>query len=497
MGASFNNFVNITPGVVSAGGTALDLTGLFLTQNGYAPYGSVLSFPNQASVATYFGAASAEAQYSTNYFNSYDNSFTKPAKILFTRYPLTAISGFLRGGNLSALSLTALKALTGTIALTVGGTLFTSSTINLTSATSFSSAATLIQAAFTSPTFAVTFDSVFNAFIFTTTGTGATQTITFADSGTLSTALLLNAAGGATISQGAALASAAAFMSGVLPVNNNWATFGALWEPVAADKQAFATWCNGQSYRYMLVCQDTDPNALVSGSTTTFGYYLQQNSLSGTCLIAGAADASHVAMVMGWAASLQFNRLNGRTPLYARTQAGLIPTSNTDAGYQNAKANGYNVYLGMSASNPVNNTNILANGVVSGIFMWADSYVNQIWLNANLQLALINLMKQAGQLPYNASGYNRIKTAMQPILNQAISFGAITQGVPPSASQTAQMQATLGVDPSGALKNQGYYLQVADPGAIARQNRQSPICTLYYMDGQSIQQINMFSADVL
>lgn len=497
MGINFNNLVNVTPGVISAGGTALDTTGLFLTQNGYAPYGQVLAFPNQLAVAAYFGGASIEAQYATNYFNGYDNSFTKPASLLYTRYPLTAIAGFLRGGSMLAITLTTLKTYTGTIAVTVGGTLFTSSSINLSSATSFSNAATIIQSAFTSPTFTVTFDSVFNAFIFTVTATGATSTITFGDSGTLSTNLMLTAATGAVISQGAALASALTFMNGVLPVNSNWVSFGCLFEPVIADKQAFATWVNGTNNRFAFVCQDTDPNALTTTATTTFGYWLQQNHYNGTIPVTGAADPSHVGFIMGWAASLQFTRTNGRATLFARSQAGLNPTVSTDTTYQNALNNGYNVYGGFSTSNPANNANLLSNGTVSGIFMWADSYVNQIWLNANIQLALVNLMRQAGYIPYNQLGYGRIRAALIPILTAAINFGAITQGVVPSASQVAQMQATLGLDPSGALKSQGYYLDITDPGAIVRQNRGSPNVTLYYMDGESIQKINMFSADVL
>lgn len=497
MGINFNNLVNVTPGVVSAGGTALDTVGLLLSQSQYAPYGQVLSFPNQTSVATYFGAASVEALYATNYFNGYDNSFTKPATLLFTRYPQSAIAGFLRGGNASAISLATLKTFTGTIALTVGGTLFTSSAINLSAATSFSSAATIIQAGFTAPTFAVTFDSTTNAFIFTTTGTGATATITYADSGTLSTNLLLNAATGAVISQGQAAASALTFMNTVLPINSNWATFGALFEPVIADKQAFATWVNGTNNRFAFVVQDTDPNALVSGNTTNFGYWLQQNNYNGTIPVVGAGDPSQVCAIMGWAASLQFTRTNGRATLFARSQSGLAPTVFTDTNYANALANGYNVYGAFSTSNPVNNTNLFSNGIISGIFKWADSYINQAWLNANIQLALVNLMKVAGFLPYNQIGYGRVKAAVIPILQNAINFGAITTGVTPSASQIAQIQSTLGFDVSGSLKNQGYYLQVADPGATVRQNRGSPVVTLYYMDGESIQKINMFSADVL
>ena len=156
----FSKVVSVVPSVLSAGGIAVDLNGLMLTQNSYAPYNSILTFTDAASVKSYFGSTSTEATLASVYFNGYSIGTQLPGNLLFARYPEAAIAGWLTGGNISGIALSTLQAYTGTLAITVAGVLQTSGTINLTGATSFSSAATIIQAAFTSPPFAVTFDSV-------------------------------------------------------------------------------------------------------------------------------------------------------------------------------------------------------------------------------------------------------------------------------------------------------------------------------------------------
>ena len=142
--------VSVNPGVISAGGNALVLNGLMLTANAAIPIGTVQPFSNQPAVANFFGATSAEAQLAQNYFSGYDNSTLKPGNLLFSQYPTSAVAGYLRGGSVAALTLTQIQGLTGTLTVTVDGTTATSSTINLSAATSYSNAATIIQAGFTS-----------------------------------------------------------------------------------------------------------------------------------------------------------------------------------------------------------------------------------------------------------------------------------------------------------------------------------------------------------
>ena len=489
----FSQVVNVVPGVLSAGGIAVDLNSIMLTQNSLAPYNQLLTFSSAANVGAYFGLTSTEYTLASIYFGGFLNSTKSPGQLMFTRYPETAIGAFLNGGSVASLGLTGLQALTGTLIVTSNGTQFTSGTINLSGASSFSNAATLIQAAFTSPTFTVTYSSVTGGFIFTSTTTGATSTLTYA-TGTISTALNLTAATGALLSAGAAIATPAPFMAGVLSLSQNWATFMTVWESILTEKEAFASWASSVSPRYLYVCADSDINALTANNTVTFGNYLQQNTMVGSCPVYGTVN--HAAFVCGYAASLDFNRLNGRATLAFKSQSGLSPYVSNQSNYAAVLSNGYNTYASFGSNNPANNTNWMGPGSVSGQWLWADSYLNQIWLNANLQLAMVNLLTSVTAIPYNQQGYGLIYAAAMGPISNAINFGAIRKGIVLSASQIAQVQYALGFDASAAITAAGFYLQIVPAVATVRAARQSPSISLYYQDGEAVQQINLASIEI-
>ncbi len=142
-----SQLVNPTPSVLSAGGNALVLNMLVLTQNPRVPVGAVMSFANDgSSVANFFGASAAEVAVSDVYFNGFDTSTRKPNSILFAQYNSTAVAAWLRSGRVSALTLPQLQAISGDMTVVVDGTARTGTAVSLASATSFSSAAALIQA---------------------------------------------------------------------------------------------------------------------------------------------------------------------------------------------------------------------------------------------------------------------------------------------------------------------------------------------------------------
>lgn len=487
----FSEVVQVVPSVLSANGIAVDLNGLVLTQNALAPNGSVLQFASAADVQDYFGASSDEATVANVYFNGYSNGTQLPGNLLMTRYPEAAVAGWLRGGSMASVTLGQLQAFTGTLAITVAGVVQTSGTINLTSATSFSNAATIIQAAFTTPGFTVAYNSTQAAFVFTTTTTGATQTISFAATSTLATNLRLTAATSAVLSQGADAAVPAEFMADILSQTQNWATFMTVWEASLSEKEAFAQWSNSAAPRWLYVCQDSDVNALVANNTTTFGNYLQVNDLVGTCAIFG--DKTHAAFVCGFAASLNFTRLNGRATLCFKSQSGLVASVSNATDYAAVLSNGYNCYGAFGSNNPANNANWFTPGSVSGEWLWADTYLNQIWLNANLQLAMVNLLTEVGAIPYNSQGNGLIYSAALDPINAAVNFGAIRAGINVSASQAAQIQYALGFNAAPTIASQGFYLQISEATAETRAARLSPPITLYYQDGEAVQQITMAS----
>lgn len=499
-----SQIVSVTPNVISAGGSALDLIGVVLTPNVRVPIGEGLSFPSAVAVQDFFGATSDEGVAAPFYFNGFDNSNVKPGSVKFYQYNQAAVAGWLRGGDISGLTLAQLQALSGTLTITFAGSALTSSSISLTAATSFSDAATIIQAAFTTPPFAVTYDSVSGAFVFTSTATGASETITYA-TGTISAGLLLTQATGATISQGAdAAASPAAVMNAIVAQTTDWASFMTLDDPDNGSgntlKLAFAAWTSAQGNRYEYVCWDTDITPTEStDAATSLGQLIKAAAYSGTTLIYVPTTTTNpkgsvAAFQCGAVASIDFTQTNGRATMAFKSQSGLAADVTDQTAAANLIANGYSFYGAYATAN--DQFIFFYPGSISGPYLWIDSYINQIWLNNALQLALMTLLTQMKSIPYNAAGYALIEAACMDPINQAVNFGAIRSGVPLSAAQAAEVNNAAGVAIDGVLGQRGWYLQVLAATAQVRAARASPPMTLWYMDGGSVQKINLASVEV-
>lgn len=485
--------VNVTPSVISAGGLGLSLSGLILTNSTRVPVGTVQPFATAAAVAAYFGPSSAEAAAASVYFLGFDNSSVKPAQLLFSQYPSAPVAAYLRGGSVAALTLAQLQALTGTLTLQVGTTSVTSSAINLSAATSFSNAATIIQAAFTTPGFAVTYDAQSGGFLFTSTATGATAIATFA-TGTLSVPLALTAATGAVTSQGAIAGAPAAAMTAIVAQTQNFASFTTLFEPVTADCVAFAAWTNTTNDRFMYVCWDTDVTVTTVNNTSSAGYLITQAAYDGTFLLY-CPDYTKAVFVLSIGASLDYTRANDKSTFAFRAQAGLTADVTNQQIAAQLIANGYNFYgaYGTAASTFV----WLYNGSVTGRFLWADDYVNQIQLNSAFQLALMTLLQQAKSLPYNTTGYGKIEAALLDPINAALLFGSIHPGVNLSNAQISAINAAAGIDCAAAVASRGWYLAIQPASATVRAARASPPCTFIYTSGQSVQTINLLSVEAV
>lgn len=504
-----SQIVSVVPNVLSPGGQALVMNGVFLTTSTRVPIGAVQPFPDAASVGAYFGLNSVEYSVAQNYFLGFDNSNIKPANLYFAQYHPAAVAGYLRGGSLSGMTLTQLQAITAdTLTVTIAGSPKTSASINLSSATSFSNAAALIQAAFTAPGFTVAFDSVSSAFVFTSTATGAIETIAYATSGgSMAASLKLTQATGAVLSQGADLITPSAMMDGVVAVTQNWATFMTVQDPDVSgntNKLAFCAWVNAQGKRYAYVCWDVDVSAAtVVPATTSLGYLIGPlgNNYGGVYLIGGdgksgsaAASPNQAAYVCGAAASIDFTETNGRITFAFKSQEGLQATCTDGASAKNLAANGYNFYGAYATANETFVWNYP--GKVSGDFLWFDSYINEIWATNSFQLAFMVCLQNNKSIPYNLDGYTLLKAAALDTILQGLNFGAWRAGVTLSNSQIAEVNSAAGIKIDADLSAKGWYLQIKDALPTVRVARGSPPMTFWYMDGQSVQQINLVSVDV-
>lgn len=486
-----SQIVAVNPSVLNAGGSALALNGLYLTNDLAVPLGTVQSFATDDDVGAFYGLSSPEYAQAKIYFGGFDNSTKKPGRVWFATYNAANAAAFLRGASMSGVTLAQLQGITpSTIAVTIDGTLVTSTSVNLAGATSFSNAATLIQTAFGAAA-TVTYDAQRAAFKIASTTTGASSTITTANTSTMATGLKLTSATGAVTSQGAVAATPGPTMDAVKARTQNWACFTTIFEPVLADKLAFSAWTNSQNQRFAYIGWDTDPNAKISGNTSTWGAAVKTNNYSGSYLQYVLAAADKASFVMGAVASIDFERLNGRITIAFKSQSGLSADVSDATTAQSLIDNGYNFY---GVYDTANDEFVFEYpGSVSGPFQWMDTYVNQIQLNAAFQLALMNLLVQIGSIPYNQSGYNIVREACMDPINAALNFGSIRPGVTLSASQAAQVNNAAGVDIASTLNQRGWYLQILDASPQVRQARGTPPMTFWYMDGGSIQKITLAS----
>ncbi|MVW80177.1 DUF3383 domain-containing protein [Bordetella sp. 02P26C-1] len=487
-----SQIVSVIPGVIGAGGMALDMNGLILTGNTAVPVGTVQKFSTPEDVADFFGATSDEAALANVYFNGFNNSTKRPGALLFAQYPDAAVSGYLRGGSLRSMTLTQLKVLTGTLTVSVDGASVTSSTIKLTSATSFSAAATAIQSAFSGNALTVTYDAQRAAFVIASKTTGAASLVSFA-TGTLAAQLRLTQDTGAVVSAGAPAATPAAAMNAIERITQNWVAFTTLFPLDTAGHMGFSEWVNAKGDRYVYAGWDNDIQAEAQGSTTTWGAQLKAGKYSGSvpCYY---PNAQLSAFVLGAIASIDFMRRNGRITLAFKGQDGFVPNVTDATVATTLKDNGYNFYGDYATAN--DQFQFFYPGQISGKWQWIDTYVNQVWLNNALQLALVSLLTSVNSIPYNTEGRALIDASCLDPIQDAVNFGAMRAGVRLSNSQKSQINSAAGLDISNVLQTQGYYLQVLDATPQVRAARGTPPMTLWYMDGGSVHNINLASIAV-
>ncbi len=337
----------------------------------------------------------------------------------------------------------------------------------------------------------VAYDAQRQAFVISSPDTGASASIGFA-SGSLSSLIFLTQATGAATSQGAIAATPAGLMAQVVAATQNWATFMTVTEVIDSVKLQFAAWVNGTNERYAYVVQDSNILALSANQPTTFGQLT--DDYNGVMPVYDTTGGTLAAFICGTAASIDFNETAGRITFAYKGNSLLVPQITDATVANNLIGNGYNFYAAYATA--AQGFQMLQPGLISGPWLWADAYINQIYLNSQLQLALMELLVNSKSIPYNNVGYGLIRSACLDPITQALNFGSIQPGVALSASQAASVNAAAGVKISDTLQNVGWYLQILPASPQVRGARTSPPMTLWYTDGGSIQKLNLASIDI-
>jgi hypothetical protein len=630
-----SQIVQSTPSVISGGINAGALNGLIVTQNSLAPHATLLSFGLASQVATYFGANSMEAALAANYFNGPDSSTIKPGTLYLSGYATGAQAAWLRSTSQAGTLLASVKALTGSLSMTVDGVSYSTLTVAaLANASSFVNAASILTTAIapfigtasfatnvmtvtavtsgaltvgmaitsagvaagttisslgtgtggagtynlsTSPgtitaqpvvnngfggtaSFAtnimtvtaaplagaltvgavitsagvtagttitsfgtgtggvgtynlssapgtiiaqavtatagvpptVTWDSVYSQFVVTSGTTGVASTITQA---TGTSAAALGLASG-YISQGAIADTEAGIMTILAGLSNDWTAFMTVWEPLTASEQAFAAWTSAQGERYVYALWDSDPADITQSNPLAIGSILYALNSDGTIVVYNTPNVA--AFVLGYVASINWNATNGRATPAFKTQQGLTSTVH-DLPTATALLSNNTNYYGVYSSPGLGNTTytIFYDGRIAGQWKWLDSYVNQIYLNAQIPLAIFQGLMSVNSAPYNSEGYADLRAWCAAPISQAKDNGTIRAGVQLSASQIATITSQAGLEISSFLQTQGWYLQILPATSAQRAARQSPPVKLWYTDGGAIQSVSVASIAIV
>jgi hypothetical protein len=474
------------------------------------------------AVAQTITSNSLEYNMAQIYFNGYTLGTLKPTALFFSRYAQTALQGFFRGAPLpTTTTLATLQGITtGTLTMTLNGSAVSVATVNLSSSSSIANAGVVLAAQLITggapASTTCTYNSLFNAFVIQsgTTGTGAVTVC----GGTSAAVAQMGLGSGVTSLGTTAAMTPAVAMATVVLGTQNWCCFSSAFEPVIADKIAFSAWTNGTGGQFVYVPYDSDTTIVTAnqgsgGSSTCIGFWTSSRvsgantgfNYNGVCPV--YQDPLAAAFVLGFVASINWGAPGGRAAIQAKQGTGIAATITDPTSYANALFNDTNFFGAFATANfPFT---VFTNGQMSGPFLWLDSYVGAVWLNAAIQLAEVNNMLVQQSIPYNATGYNMIESAacagpsspvQMALVNGVINKGVVLTAAQASAVNTAAsvnaQNPSAGLNIAAILPTNGYYFQVGVASGNARANRTSPPCTLWYMDGGSVNQLNIASVNI-
>jgi len=472
-----SQIVNVTPRLIAAGGTDLVMNGLLLTTNALIPL---------TDYAFQFTSADAVG----------DNSFKKPRFLMVAPRVLSDAAGWLRGGKNTA-TLAALQAVTdGAMDIDIDGTTVSLSSVDFSADTSFSDVAATLTTAFSSAA-TVTYSSFTGAFQITSNTVGATSSVSFATapaSGTdLSALLNLTQAAGAIVSPGVAAMSVAENMAAVRTFSDNWVTFTSIYTPTDSEILALAAWAAGMGVDYLYVPWSTDAELLDPNSVSSIAAQLTAANAAATAGVYGSY--AYAAFVMGAAASIDWDRINGVINFAHKGQSGLAPNVTDGQTAQALIKNNWSFYGNYATRN--DNFYLFFPGVMFGQYGYIDPYINAIWLKNVIQVSCMAGLAASGRVPYNDAGYALIRAWLVDPVNRALRNGTIDAGVTLSESQKAQLIQEAGVDISEELFTNGFVIRIDDPGASVRVNRESPTISLWYTYGGGVNRLEIASTAIL
>lgn len=487
MSISASQIVNVVPGVINAGGTDLEITGLLLTKNSLCPFPSVLEFSNSDAVGAYFGELSTEYKAAQKYFQGYDGSTRKPRKLSFAKLVDGAVAGFLIGGAVGTME--EIKTITaGSFTINVDGSPINVTDLDLSTISTQSDVATTLSTKISGVS--ITYNSNLNAFIITSETTGNTSSVSVAtdEAQTPAKILGLTADSGAVESKGSIALDPSENMQSITSVSQNWVSFTTMDEQEDDIVEEFAQWTSGTNCEYLYCPYTTKEVNTNTNSGSNLPKKLANGNYEGVLLTFGGLD--YAVFVMSIGACINWDATNGLVTYAFKSQSGLEPSVTDNITANNLLSLETNYYGKWAARND-EFIYYYQGKMIGGNFGFVDAYIGNLWLRNAIKISIMNGLAQVGRVPYNDEGYTTISAWCIDPINRALNNGTIDTGVVLSESQKAALISEIGSDVSDQIMTDGYYLTVSDPGAQARVNRDTPIVGLWYTYGGSVHRLDV------
>ncbi len=484
-----SQIVEVNPRLIASSGDALEFNGLILTKNTDIANNSLLAFYDSSSVSDYFGETSQEASLATIYFQGYENAYKSPSTLLFAHHPSVNCPAWLCGGaiNTQEINIAKLKEYYNTsIEFDILNTSIILERLDLSQIHSYSDVAIILQNALADVEIeaSVEYISYKKAFKITLNLSGEASIMGYCK-GELAQLLNLDEDASGQISLGAEAQSINSTMEGIIAKTQNWVNFTTAWQAEKEEVLAFATWASSKNVSYLYLYADNDEKLLIADNEDTIAYALQEAHLSS---VAGQYNSlEYCAFIMAIGASIDYTRKEGAITTAFKSQSGLSAVVDTEDKAIALMQNNMN-FMGDYATR---NDNFIFNypGQMFGSYKWIDVYWNAIWLNNALQLSLLAGLVNSPRTPYSAKGYALVRAWIQDTINQALNNNVIEAGISLSESQKTQINREAGKIISSDIEKLGYYVQIVDPSADERVNRQSPTINLWYAYGGSINKL--------
>lgn len=380
------------------------------------------------TIGTLFGVGSEEYKQAASYFSQ----SPVPPTVKIGRRFLAAQAGQLRGATVSGTALATFQAVTnGGFDISINGTNYQVTALNLSGAASMAAIATLIQTKLAALLAGTTCTYNGSGFVVTSPTTGTASVVLYAVAPTgggaptdASTLLGLSAGSGAQSYQGIAIESMTDSLNASAIFDPNF--YGVIVAGGSTqDIKDTDAWAEAGTYLHSYTV--TDPQAKLASVTNDLFSFAQtagyKNSF-GTWSSSPYAGASALARLLVTdltqprsAMTLKFKQLPG-------IAADALTTTEVAA----LRAKNANFYTGYAATGSSSSFSMFADGkVANGTFI--DQVFNLAWTQAQLQLAYFNALALATtKIDQDDKGVQVLVQALDKIMDQARAAGIITPG---------------------------------------------------------------------